>query len=273
MLIHFAYAKYKADPNQHIECAIKNIFSKRKLLFSKNPEFIPLINRQYLPKFRGDKIVPIHLHSAKKGPNYIEINVMNNENISENLFSYLREDIRMICFTDISLKDIATSIHVKQYGKLGIIFHKKFLKRHGIRKVVYFEENKLIYDEKVCQWNNQYAYEPTKNLNTKERLKKRELEIEILAYRKPDKMFKSFKELRRLNLSKGIVEDVYNRYEIGYDFQAENEWRIVSKQDNYLLFSESDLSIVLVPNTDIQKNLTHFFKTNWSNKPDVRVCH
>lgn len=33
MLIHFAYGKHQADPNQQIECAIENIFNKRELLY------------------------------------------------------------------------------------------------------------------------------------------------------------------------------------------------------------------------------------------------
>ncbi len=275
MLIHFAYSKYKTDLKRQIECAIKNIFSKRKLLFRKNPEFIPRIKPQYHLAFTGAKIKNIPLQNVKTGPNYIEIDVLNNGNISENHFSYMREDIPMICFTDISMNDVTNSILVRRYGQLGIIFHKEFLEKNGVKKVYYYKESKLIHDEKVRQLNS-YFY--NSNLNTKENSKKRELEIEISTFRKPKKMYKSFKEFRRLNLAKKCVEDVYDvykNYEIDYDFQIENEWRIVSKknQDNCILFSESDLSIVLVPNTDIQKKLTDFFKTNWLNKPEVRVCH
>lgn len=273
MLIHFAFGKYKADTNLQIEFAIEKIFSKRELLFGKNPEFIPRIKPQYHPAFIGAKIKPIPLQIAKKGPNYIGIDVMNNGNISENHFSYIREDIRMICFTDISMNNIDNSIHVGQYGKLGIIFHKEFLENSGIRKVYYYEEDRLINDDKVREWNF-YAYRT--DLNTEEKLKKRELEIEILSYRKPIKMFKSFKELRRLNLAKGCVEDVYdvyNNFEIGYDFQKEKEWRLVSFQNDYLNFSESDLSLVLVPNDKIRVELTQYFKSNWSNLPVVKICN
>ena len=106
MLIHFAYGKYKADPIQQIECAINNIFSNKKVLFGKNPEFIPVLNPKYHPKFRGAKIELIPIKKAKKGANFVEISVMNNKYISENRFRYLREDIRMICFTNISLKEM-----------------------------------------------------------------------------------------------------------------------------------------------------------------------
>ena len=155
MLIHFAYAKYKDEPNLQIENAIKNIFSKRKLLFGKNPEFIPRLNQRYNPKFKANKGIPISFGQVSKGPNYIGIEVRENDNISENRYGYIKENIRMICFTDISLEDVATSIHVEQYGKLGIIFYEKFLEKYGIKKVYYYEENKLIDDEKVGHWNNQ----------------------------------------------------------------------------------------------------------------------
>lgn len=270
MLIHFAYKKFKNSPELQLKKTINNIFRKKRLLYRKNPEFIPRIKPQYHPAFRGAKIIPISLQSAKKGPNYIAIDITNNENISESHFSYIWEDIRMICFTDISMNDIDSSIHVRQYGKLGIIFHKEFLDNIGIKKVCYYAEYRLINDEKVRQWNF-YAYKP--KLNIEENLKKRELEIEILSYRKPIKMFKSFKELRRLNLAKGCVEDVYNEYKIGYDFQKEKEWRLVSFQNNYLNFSESDLSLVLVPNDRIRVKLTQYFNSNWSNLPEVKICN
>lgn len=270
MLIHFAFRKIKDNIDQQIKYAIEKIFEKRKLLFRKNPEFIPCLNPKYHPKFTGVNIYPIPIQNVKKGPNYVEVEVTNKEKFSDNYFTYLREDIRMICFINISVNKIANSIHVEQYGRLGIVFREGFLHKQGIKEVHYFKENELLYDEKVLKWNLQYAYRP--NLNSKELLKKRELEIEILAYRKPIKMFGSFKNIRRLNLYKMDVEDVYNEYKIGYDFQKEREWRLVSFNNDYLNFLETDLSLVFVPNNNIREKLTKYFKINWSNLPEVKVC-
>jgi len=269
MLIHFAFRKFRNNPKLQLENAINNIFKEKRLLYSKNPEFIPRLLHQYHPKFTGVKSYQIPIHIVSKGANYIGIDTTKQIKSSSNYFNYIREDVRMICFTDISLDSLESSSHLVNYGKLGIVFCEEFLNRHRIKKVKYFKESELFNDQNVLRWNFLYAYQP--NLSNEEKLKKRTLELEILLYRKPVKMFKSFKKLRRLNLNKMNIEDVYKEYKIGYDFQKEKEWRLVSPQNDYLNFSESDLSIVFVSSNKIREELTKYFKNNWGNPPEVKI--
>jgi len=270
LLIHFAFGKYRDNPEIQLKKVLNDILKKKCLLFGKNPEFIPRLLPQYHPKFNGAKIYQIPIEIMNKGPNYIDINATKQSNLSKNHFNYIREDVKMICFIDISVNNIVNSIHIKQYGRFGIVFRNTFLYKKGIKKVHYFKESELFCDDKVLKWNFQYAYRS--NLNSQELIDKRELEIEILAYRKPAKMFSSFINLRRLNLKAMEVENVYDRYCIGYNFKKEREWRIVSSEDTYLDFSESDLSLIFVPNNKIQRKLIQYFKTNWSIIPKVEIC-
>ncbi|MCX5832591.1 MAG: hypothetical protein NT140_12025 [Deltaproteobacteria bacterium] len=173
---------------------------------------------------------------------------------------------------DVSFEQLPMHPHKEQYGKLGLVFDNEYLSKNKIRKVYYYKEESLFYDPIVLQWNHYFAYKS--NLSPIEILRKKELEEQILAYRKPHTLFNSFSESRKLAVNNNGVRiaDVYERYPIGYEFCKENEWRISSQSnEDYLNFEEKDLKAVITSDEKSTKQLERYFATEWNVSPDILV--
>ena len=226
MFIHFAFSSNRDNPDIQITNVIDYILRERRLKFGLNPEFIPRISPEHHPRFSGaTKLVKVPLRRFRGIKGGVELDVYTEEKKADYLFRYMKEMIRIISFIEVSSAELATTPHSDFYGTLGLIFNPDFLIRSGLTQVNYYDEESLLSDEFVLEWNR-YAY--CSNLSKADKDKKRELEIKILAYRKPATLFESFSESGSLVLSRDKVEflEAYERYPIGYNFAAEQEWRI-----------------------------------------------
>jgi len=278
MFIHFALASLKDDFKAQIDGLIQLILEKRRLLFRENSEFItvfqPHIHSKFKnSRFRGKQVIHIPLEYFQQCGNALITSIDEDIHLDPKYdLHFLKENIKMICFINICLTQLKKSPHSKEYGRLGLVFEDNYLRKNGIKQVRYYTEESLFTDPLVVKWNEEFAYRP--NLTPEELARKKELEIQILVYRKPATLFESFSESRMLAIEKSglSIKDVYDRYSIGYNFQTENEWRIVSLCDEeFLWFEESDLRLVIVPDSISKKRLGKYFSTRWSSTPEIVV--
>lgn len=276
MFIHFAFAGLKNDITAQTEFVINKILEPKSLMFRINPEFIPVFQPHLHPKFKGKKVGQIALESFKATKDGVGASLADLKFATpKNDIHFLPYEIHMICFIKIPLKQLSRSIHSFEYGKMGIVLKDDFLKRSGIKAVQYYEEDSLFSDPLVVKWNLKFAYKP--NLSSIEKKEKRELNTQILAFRKPATLFKSICESRLLaieNIGQKIdieIVDAYARYPIGYNFREEMEWRIVSYTEEFLPFSENDLFMVIVPDEECRSVLNQYFKKNWKIIPRIEM--
>ena len=268
MFIHFAFSSEKGDTELQTCKLIELILDKRRLLFRKNPEFIPVINAQFM----DSNIQPIHVNNFQKGEDFVQLDVTSETDNLPYLFQYLREDIKIICFICTSFDELKNSNHIEEYGKIGLIFDEIFLKDNSIKEVHYYTEESLISDSLIINWNRNYARRS--NLSNCQMLEKRKLELEILTYRKPAKLFKSLFESKIIVIggqNEGLMQ-TYGRYPLGYNFKNEKEWRIISKSNNdYLCFKEEALKSIIVPDINSKTNIENYLNINWLHTPEIFV--
>jgi len=274
MFIHFAFARLKGNLNEQLDSLINMILNKKKLKFRENPEFIPVFKPHIHPRFRNQEVRYISLESFKSTKNGVVANMDYLKFINpEYDIHFLSEKIRMICFIKIAFRQLENSYHSKVYGKLGLVFGDKFLKKNAIKPVQYYQEESLYDDSLIIEWNLKYAYKPS--LSPNEIKNREDLKTKILAYRKPSTLFKSFVDSRMLAIertdsgTKHRIMDAYERYDFGYDFQAEREWRLVSYNEDYIEFAENDLYMLIVPNLQSKLNLQKYFKSKWKVIPKI----
>jgi len=276
MFIHFAFSGLKDNIDVQIHALLDHILNEKRLKYGINPEFIPVFRQHIHPKFTDKKVVDITLESFKETSNGAMVNLTNLKTLKyKSDIHYLRQDVKMICFTKIAFNKLENYPHSQTYGKLGIVLNENFLRKKEITPVQYYSEESLFKDSLINKWNLDFAYKP--NLSQEELRYKKDLEIQILAFRKPSKLFKTFSESRRLAIEKtefGVdirIEDAYERYPIGYNFQNEIEWRIVSLDEEYLEFSEDNLDLVMVPNEQSKFILLKYFESEWNKAPEVHI--
>lgn len=181
--------------------------------------------------------------------------------------SYLPVDVPMICFINCPLKKLKNHPHQNEYGKLGIAFIKKFYKKNNIKPVIYYSEKSIKNDPLIKRYiQNGLSEQERKNLSKK-----------ITAYRKPKILTENFSKSAVARITKtengnSLSIYTYDRYPIGYDFTTETEHRIAFEPGiNFLHFNESDVFMIIVPNTEIGEKLKDFFKKNWTIIPCIEV--
>ncbi len=280
MFIHFAFSSLKNAPDKQLEAVISNILKKKRLKYGVNPEFIPVFQPHCHPRFAGKKVVGIPFEKFKpsNSGSVADLNDLKPTMPQYNYY-FLSDYIYMLCFINISFEFLSKSPHSLEYGKFGFVFSENFLNKNDIAAVQYYEETHLCTDPLVKEWNIKYAYKNNNSLTPVEIEEKKEIERQILAFRKPATLFKSFSESRLLEISKRSQEqtsfkivDAYERYPIDYDFRKEKEWRIVSQEKkDFLSFTEEDLSTVIAPNDECVKPLKDFFDSNWNVRPGITI--
>lgn len=270
MFIHFTFGSLgkQGKTGEQTEKVIEFILREKRLLVSKCKEFIPAFPEQ------GAKRIPREMWKRtddglaatfypKEDPHWF------HKLPDDTTIHYLPTDVPMICFIKSSFNQLRTCTHSREYGKFGIVLTDKFLRVKGIRPVRYYTEGSLWNAPLIKKWN--YS---SKGLSAKE---KADLEKEIVAYRKPATLFPSFKEsviTKLIRTSEGVNVEylTYDRYQEGYDFTKENEYRIVFDEGvDYLYFDESDLYMVITPDSEAKSRIETYLNQYWTRLPRVEV--
>jgi len=270
MFIHFAFGDLgrQGRTEDQTDKVIEFILREKRLLLSKCKEFIPTFPE------KGAKVIPREMFKKTDDGISATFHPREDSNWFQNLpddtnISYLPMDIPMICFIKIAFNQLFTTTHSKEYGRFGIVLTNNFLRAKGIKPVHYYTEDSLWNDPLIKKWN--YSL---KGLSAKE---KADLAKEIVSYRKPATLFSSFKEsviTKLTRTSEGINVEylTYDRYQEGYDFTKENEYRIVFEEGvNYLYFSEGDLYMVITPDSEAKSRIKTYLNQYWTRLPKVEI--
>jgi len=271
MYIHFTFGTLGKENRltEQTEGVISDILIKRRLLIGKNKEFLPTFNDP------SAKILSFEDAIISKEDIHWSVPVNPDDAYIRNLsqappISYLPHDVAMICFIKIPFNKLKNSPHSQQYGKFGLGFEDNFLKQKGIKPVRYYTEKSVSIDPAIKEWNKNKG----KSLLPEE---KREIEKEILHFRKPATLFPSFKNspIAKVEKSSGRFDMTlwtYDRYAEGYNFRDEQEHRIVFKNDeNYMYFEEKNIFRIIVPNEESKATIEHFLMKEWTVRPEVTV--
>ncbi len=270
MFIHFTFGSLgkQGKTEEQTEQVIGLILKNKRLKVYKCTEFIP-----EFPEPSSIRIPLDNMRFVSNGSNaqlMDDLDQKKNHELPDNdLIYFLQRDVPMICFIKIAFSQLRTSNHWKEYGKFGIVLTDKFLKSRGIRPVKYYTEESLWSDPLIRKWNYELKSLPPD--------KREDCEKEILMYRKPVKLFPTFKNsvMAKITVaqSEGTVEFIrYNRYPEGYDFTKEYEYRIAFDEGvEYLYFNESDLFIIITPDLKAKDKVESFLKQHWSRQPKVEV--
>lgn len=268
MYIHFAFGslgkqgKIEEQTNQVIEYVLK----WKRLKVSKCKEFIPAF------PIKGAKRIPREMFKVTDDGIAATFHPREDPAWFDKLpddktIHYLPFDVPMICFIKTSFSKLQTSLHPKEYGKFGIVLNYSFLKENGMKPVYYYTEESLWRDSLIRRWNaGQGILSGAEKTN---------LEKEIVSYRKPASLFPSFKKSVITKITRNIkgvnIEYLtYDRYPEGYDFTTEAEHRIVFNEGiEYFYFDESDLYMIITPDSDAKIRIDDYLNNNWSKRPHV----
>ncbi len=270
MFVHFAFGELgkQGKVEEQTEAVVECILRGKRLKVSRCTEFIPRF-----PK-GGAKRIPMEMFEEtenglaatfypREDPNWF------NKLPDDDSIYYLQRDVPMICFIKIAFNRLKASNHCMEYGKFGIVLADRFLMSIGIRQVKYYTEASLWSDPLISKWNFELKGMPPE--------KRRDLEKEILAYRKPATYFSAFKnsviaKITAAPSGRAVEFLKYDRYEEGYDFTEEHEYRIVFDEGvDYLCFEEKDLFMVITPDIKAQRRIRDFFSHNWRGEPQVAL--
>ncbi len=270
MFIHFAFGTLgkQGKLEEQTETTIQYILKEKRLKVFKCTEFIPEFPEPGSIRIPLDKMR--FVSNESNAQLVYDLDQKKNHELPDNESIYfLQRDVPMISFIKIAFNQLRTSNHWMEYGKFGIVLTDRFLKSRGIGPVKYYTEQSLWNDPLIRKWN----YE-LKSLSPD---KRKDCEKEILTYRKPSTCFPTFKNsvMAKITVAStgGTVELIkYNRYEEGYDFTKENEYRISFNEGvDYLDFEEKDLFMVITPNIEVQSRIQDFLSQNWKEKPQVTI--
>lgn len=261
MYVHFAFGQLGRHGNieEQTDSVIGLILGEKRLKASPCPEFVPAFPGPGLRLVLGDPEV-------KNGKVVSKLLGTSHEKT----ITYLPVEVWMICFIGTAFNQLATSTHSRHYGKFGIVLKSDFLRKKGVRPVEYYTEESVWTNPLIKKWN----YYTANNLHPD---KHKELQDEIVSYRKPATLFPSFLKLTTIQISKnkeGLSAQryTYNRYPERYDFTKENEYRLVfNNGDGVLPFNESDLYMIIAPDPRAKRRVEEYLRTSWSYQPHVEA--
>ncbi len=245
MFIHFAFGELakQGKISEQTNEVIERILETKQLKVSPNTEFLPsypLKGRRRLP-FDGSTPAP-----------------------DDGSIYYIQSDVPMICFIKIPFHELKSSNHPKQYGKFGIVLSTDYLLIKGIKPVTYYTEKELWHDKLVRKFNALGG-------GTKE------LQDEILTYRKPSTYFPNFRKSVQLRIHKTVTETTvslikYDRYPENYNFRQENEHRIsFQKDEKFMVFTEKDMYMIITPDFESCSTINSYLNRNWAYQPIVKI--
>jgi hypothetical protein len=259
-LCHFAFGSLHRAGKlvEQTDSFLEHILLPKKLHSFVCPEFMPIINS------------PNALVANPDSARAIEGGgVTFDEWVPAPTVGLLPNDVWMISFVDVPLRKLRQWRPSEHYGKLGIAFTDKFRQRTGAQRVTYYEYPNLARDPFVIELNQAILKNDVKE---RERLAKM-----VVERRKPAKLWPEVNGLFAvLKLTAGhsgqttIEKLTYSRYEEGYDFEVEQEARIVTKeQDRDVTFPEADVLSIIVPNPETKSRIESELGSAWSKVPPV----
>ncbi len=270
MFIHFAFGSLgkQGKTEEQTEQVIELILKNKRLMASPCTEFIPEYPEPGSIRIPLDRM---KFSADGQGAKLThDLDQRENKGLPDNNSIYfLQRDVLMLSFIRTSFNQLRASNHSREYGKFGIALTDKFLKSKGIQPVHYYTEESLWSDPLIQEWNYKLKSLPAD--------KRADCEKEILMYRKPAKLFPTFKNsvMAKITVTPtgGTVEYIkYNRYPEGYDFIKESEYRIAFDEgEKYLHFNESDLFMIITPDLKAKSKIESFLKQSWSKLPEVEV--
>lgn len=268
MLVHFAFGQLGKRGREQEQTArvLEDILRPRRLKVSRCIEFLVGLSRP------GAKSLPMDQFKVVETGLAATFDVRDLAKLPDAPpMTFLPEEVPMICFIKIAFPKLARSPHQNEYGRFGLAFTERFLKRCGIQPVQYYTEQSLLRDPLVLAWNR-LAMSP----GNPQELEKRRLQRAILTLRKPASLFPALRTLAakvsRGEESVSVEFLTYDRYPIAYDFTAEQEWRASFDGDEeYLSLSEGDVAMVITPSEDSKVVVERFLRQEWSVQPEVRV--
>ena len=270
MFIHFAFGALgkQGKVEEQTGAVVEYILREKRLKVCPCTEFIPEFPEPGSIRIPLDKMRFVSNESNAQLVD--DLDQKKNHELPDNESIYfLQRDVPMISFIKIAFNQLRTSNHWLEYGKFGIVLTDRFLRSRGIGQVKYYTEASLWNDPLIRQWNYELESLPPD--------KREDCEKEILTYRKPATLFPTFKNSVMAKItaapSGGTVELIkYNRYEEGYDFRKEHEYRIVFDESvDSLYFEEKDLFMVITPDIKAQRRIQDFFSQNWKEEPQVAI--
>ncbi len=272
MLIHFAFGQLGKQGNtaEQTRLVIEEILAitNKRILVSKCKEFIPAL------PVAGAKIPPPEMFAVDKDEDGVVSAKVELEKFhqlpDDTDIRYLPVDVSMICFIEIPFKLLKSTPHSQEYGKFGLVFEKEFLRAQGVQPVIYYTEKSLWEDPLILEWSN--------TRNSRNSQKRQKLTKEITLYRKPATYFPAFAEQTMMKVTRNekgtFLEHChkYDRYEIGYDFRNEQEYRITfEKGQNFMDFTEKDLSMIITPDLLSKSQIDNYLNKEWEYIPQVKV--
>lgn len=283
MLIHFAFGSKKENTDDQTELVIENILKGCRLRYSSECyEFLPTLHypnpNSYSIDTRSFKLIgnqltspPLKLPLDRKENNHIL------KQMDAKIVKYLPKQIQMICFINIPFNKLKLSPHGLTYGKFGIVFGKRFIKKFKPQQFVYYKETDLFNDKKVIQYN-QLLKLPSRTTDQNNEIIK--ISEEILLYRKPYKLWPSFHEsvIAKIHnnnpkLQPELTLWQYDRYPENYDFSKEQEWRLSNLKVNnneYLNFSVEDIEAIIVPDIKSRDKVCNYIEEqNYQYTPKI----
>lgn len=259
-LIHFAFGSHHREGNLKGQCEsfIEHILIPKQLRASGCVEFKPILSNQ------SNSMLGLPSSAKLLADNSLVFNTY----VKLPPVLLLPIDIMMISFVNINFNKLGDWGPSEHYGKLGLVFTDKFLSKNKIKKVSYYDFLKLPQDDFVISLDKAIK---TSNIKEQNRL----TEI-VVNYRKPAMLWPEFNDefsvIKMNSGSDGVTKEhiTYSRYEEGYKFIDEQEWRLVKSIDNlYLPFTEEDVFAIVVPNKDIENIVLNTLEKCWKKLPSI----
>lgn len=259
-LCHFAFGSLHRAGNHTEQTAsfLEHILLPKTLRSFVCPEFMPIINNPNSLVANPDSARAIDGGGVTFG-----------EWVPAPPVGLLPNDVWMISFVDRPLRKLRSWAPSKHYGKLGIAFTDKFRQRTSAQRVAYYQYPNLARDPLVIELNRAISKNDAKERERLARL--------VVERRKPAKLwpeinglFAVLKLTAKENGLTAIDKLTYSRYEEGYDFEVEQEARIVTTEQNRdVPFSEAEVLSIIVPNVEIRSRIESELAHSWSKMPPI----
>lgn len=259
-LIHLAFGSHHraGEIDQQVRAFVEHILLPRKLRSFVCPEFMPIIN--------NPNALVANPNSARA---IGDSGITFDEWVPAPPIGLLPNDVWMVSFVNIPFNKLRDWKPSRHYGRLGLAFRDEFRRRNQVRRVNYYQYPDLAKDPLVIALNRAIS---ANNAGERERLSKLVVELRKPArlWREINDLFAVLKLTSRPTDGVAIEKLTYSRYEVGYDFEAEQESRLVTtEQHRDIAFAESEVLAIVVPDARVKAEIEYALIEHWEKMPTV----